>query len=80
MSKNESIRMLELEHQLASDQGGGVRQAITEELSRYAYDCKCEMNQGLTPSDFETARKLYEAFTVATAVVQQTWNSEHPQP
>lgn len=75
----EPIRMLELEHQLAADDDGELRQQLTEELSRFASDCKREMDRGLAPGNFETVRKLYEAFTVANAVVLQTWNAEHPQ-
>ncbi len=72
-----TIRVFDIENQLAGDVDGDLKRKLCEELAEELRVVKQEMNAGLAPEDFQRTEKYASALERASSVVQKIWDAEH---
>ena len=70
------IRVLPMETALAEDASGEYRQSLQSALEEDLVEVKTAMNAGLSPDEFQTARRLADAIRRAQSVVDKVWRAE----
>lgn len=69
--------MLQIEQNLKNDVSGMYKNELLDKFNQAASDVRSELNQGVSPDEYEKLNSFLQALEASCEVVDQFWTQTH---